>query len=648
MSDIPELSPAQQQIVSAITAMGRHTWQQHLLIEAGAGTGKTTTVVAARQALVDSGVGVLAVTFSSAGRLRFAQVHQAHFGAEVPYKSVFTFDGLAFEVLCGAEDGRSFSGDGFFTQDEIRQNAVNDSDQLVEMLGELVDELNDVWEGQIPSREMDLIALLELISNTRIANVFRDPRVYPDEDFLEEFQEREREDYIASLDLPPWFYALFTRFERLRRESRHLVGVDGAAYDLAGDPQALVRYVRAKGIKVVVVDEFHDTKALHFELIKVLISAGCRLVLMGDRHQDIFAWRGLRPFSAFEAASQIANMETLTLPRSWRYGQRIARIADHIVQILQPGTEKVTGARAQSAKLHATDDLVAWLAQSEQKGVPLAGHCAILPTAADCMALQMRLLDAGVSYQLVQRVPYFFHGQEFRLIRALAVLHSHLFGAAPAFHVNNLYALDILIDVPGLQLDREVRADLRRELGLDGATRLDGKRLLTADPAIFGFALDEVGKHMPSTLTSEQAWPQWLAHAISTLHLHAFLHQRAQHPAAGRQSGLLLEEIQRRFCVDQSPAAQLQAWDTRIERFMKRRAASSLSLTSVLHAKGHEYERVLLPVNAFGWQRHLQQPTAAGWRELYVAVTRAQAGIMLELAGGDERLGELAKAVFGG
>ncbi|MBB5191864.1 superfamily I DNA/RNA helicase [Silvimonas terrae] len=649
MSNTPKLSEAQEAILHAVADLARTDYQQHLLVEAGAGTGKTTTLVAAREQLVHAGVGVLALTFSNAGRQRFADVHLAQTGRGLPPKSVLTFDGLAFEVLCGAVEGRNYSGDGFFTREEIRQNAINESDQLLQLLSELVAELNDTWEGEIPDRESDLIDLLDLIGNARIANVFRDPRMYAEEDGLEEFQEMERTEFLASLDLPPWFYHLFSRFERLRRESRHLVGVEGAAYDLAGDPRALVRYVWANRINVIMVDEFHDTKALHFELLNVLIKAGCRLVLIGDRHQDMFAWRGLQPFSAFDSAGQLAGLNTLALPRSWRYGHRIAQMADRIVQRLQPGAARITGPRAQAGKLLAVPDLVAWLAQSAQQGVALADHCAILPTQADCMLLQLRLFDAGVPYRLVERVRHFFQGYEFRVLRALAVLYSRRFAADAPFHINSLYALDVLMNVPTLGLDKETRSDLRAELGLDGARRADGQRLLNADPYTLGLVLDKLAEFLPPVLTTAQSWPAWLALAVQHLQLHAFLYQRAQHPAAGRQSALLLDELVRRFSIDLAPAMQVQRWDDAVERFVRQRGnASGLSLTSVLHAKGHEYARVLLPMGEAGWRRHLLQPTAAGWRELYVAVTRARDGIMLETTDDNQTLAQEVHGVFGG
>lgn len=640
MSDLPSLSPEQSAIVAAV--IKRQSYAAHWLVEAGAGTGKTTVAVHARAAL--GGQGTLALTFSNAGQLRFRQVHERYFpDAALARDAVYTFDRLAYEVLCGHDQGVSYSSDGYFTPEEVRRGVVNRTGHMLELLAELVDELNDPWEGDIPAREDDLIRHLELIANVRVANVFRHPSMQAEEEFLDEDDLEQRQDYLASLDLPPWFYDLFTRFEQRRKAAYHLVGVEGAAYDLAGDPKALVRYLKARQIHTILVDEFHDTKALHFDLLRVMAGAGCRLLLIGDRHQDIFAWRGLKPFSAFEAASALPGLEVLTLTRSWRYGHRIARIAERIVQQLQPGAAVTSGARTQQAQTRNTSDLIAWLGDCRAQGVPLDTHCAILPTAADCMALQLRLLDANVPFKPVERVPYVFHGHEFRLLRGLALLYGQLFGRLPAFHVNHVYAFDLLLDVPALYLDPDLRDTLRHGLGLNSA-RVDGQRLVTGDGAIFGFAVAELVKVLPAELLQPQAWPSWLGAAIKHLQLHALLHQRAQHPAAGRQSGFLLDAIAERFGQTE-PAALLEHWDERITRFMKQRHAGALVLTSVLHAKGHEYEQVLLPCGQAGWRAHLLQPTAPRWRELYVAVTRARAGVMLEIP--TPEVAEKAIAIFG-
>ena len=641
MSDLPTLSPEQRHIVDAVTR--RQRFATHWLVEAGAGTGKTTVAVHARTAL--GGNGTLALTFSNAGQLRFRQVHERHFADALPRDAVYTFDRLAYEVLCGQDNGVSYSTDGYFTPEEVRRGSVNRTGHMLELLAELVAELNDAWEGDIPSREEDLIRHLELIANVRVANVFRHPQMQSEEEFLDDEDLEQRQDYLIALDLPPWFHDLFTRYEQRRKAAYHLVGVDGAAYDLAGDPQALLRYLKARQIHTVLVDEFHDTKALHFELLRVMAQAGCRLLMIGDRHQDIFAWRGLQPFSAFDAAASLPGLETLTLTRSWRYGHRIARVAERIVQQLQASAVVSSAARTQQAQTRVTADLVSWLGDCRAQGIPLDTHCAILPTAADCMALQLRLLDANVPFRPVERVPYVFHGHEFRLLRGLALLYGQMFGRLPAFHVNHVYAFDLLLDIPALYIEPDTRDMLRHELGLNSA-RVDGQRLVTGDAAIFGFAVAELVKELPDELRQPLAWAQWLQQAVVSLQLHALLHQRAQHPAAGKQSGLLLDAIAQRFGQTE-PAALLEHWDERIARFMKQRHAGALVLTSVLHAKGHEYEQVLLPCGEAGWRAHLTQSTAPRWRELYVAVTRAKAGLMLEIPADVQGLGARAGEIFG-
>ncbi len=195
MLDLPSLSPEQSAIVAAV--IKRQRFAAHWLVEAGAGTGKTTVAVHARAAL--GGQGTLALTFSNAGQLRFRQVHERYFAEQhLPRDAVYTFDRLAYEVLCGHDQGVSYSSDGYFTPEEVRRGAVNRTGHMLELLAELVDELNDVWEGDIPAREDDLIRHLELIANVRVANVFRHPSMQAEEEFLDEEDLEQRQDYLAS------------------------------------------------------------------------------------------------------------------------------------------------------------------------------------------------------------------------------------------------------------------------------------------------------------------------------------------------------------------------------------------------------------------------------------------------------------------
>ncbi|MFO7583029.1 UvrD-helicase domain-containing protein, partial [Guyparkeria sp.] len=62
---------------------------------------------------------------------------------------------------------------------------------------------------------------------------------------------------------------------------------------LRDDPEARERWQRR--VRYLLVDEYQDTNASQYELVRLLVGPVGRLTAVGDDHQSIYAWRGARP-----------------------------------------------------------------------------------------------------------------------------------------------------------------------------------------------------------------------------------------------------------------------------------------------------------------------------------------------------------------
>jgi superfamily I DNA/RNA helicase len=84
----------------------------------------------------------------------------------------------------------------------------------------------------------------------------------------------------------------------------------------------------------ILLDEAQDTNAA---VLSVLQKESNRVVYIGDRYQQIYSWRG-----AINAMSKVGDANFTTLTQSFRFGEPIADLANHILERFGE-TEKIKG-----------------------------------------------------------------------------------------------------------------------------------------------------------------------------------------------------------------------------------------------------------------------------------------------------------------
>ena len=85
-------------------------------------------------------------------------------------------------------------------------------------------------------------------------------------------------------------------------------------------------------IRAVFVDEFQDTDAAQVELLKAIVGPGCELVVVGDPDQSIYAFRGAQVRGILDFAEHFGTVEqpaiAMALQTCRRFGPRIRAAAD--------------------------------------------------------------------------------------------------------------------------------------------------------------------------------------------------------------------------------------------------------------------------------------------------------------------------------
>ena len=281
------------------------------LVVAGAGSGKTTTILGKILYLLQSGfvspleILVLSFTHDSATELRerFLREYYQTFAEQIllrkspsPNITIETFHSLALKLL------RSLWPDFSVTTNEI------DDKQLV---SEIAD--NVISGSDEPTMQTSIIReflnLHELDSATLslIANKFSSP------------------DY-SNLFL--------TVSEKYQRELSSLLGKHQTTF--SGLIKLAIRYLRSGQIRTqfryIIVDEYQDLSALRQEFLRLLLeSSQANLFAVGDDWQAIYGFSGSRVDFTLNFRKFWGDFSLHRISKTYRFGLTLARLSSNFI-----------------------------------------------------------------------------------------------------------------------------------------------------------------------------------------------------------------------------------------------------------------------------------------------------------------------------
>ena len=272
-----------------------------LLVLAGAGSGKTRVITAKIAHLIDrAGLPapqITAVTFTN----KAAREMKARVGALLAERGgrgprVSTFHTLGLEILRGELDAAGLRR-GFSILDE------QDVEQLLRELGG-----NDVDSTAVARARARISAW---------KNELVDP-----ETALEQ----------AVDDLAASQAALYAAYRQAL-----------AAYNAVDFDDLILRPVQLlqqqpdlrerwqNRIRYLLVDEYQDTNATQYELVRQLVGVREALTVVGDDDQSIYAWRGARPENLARLRDDFPRLEVIKLEQNYRSTGRILRCANALI-----------------------------------------------------------------------------------------------------------------------------------------------------------------------------------------------------------------------------------------------------------------------------------------------------------------------------
>lgn len=94
-------------------------------------------------------------------------------------------------------------------------------------------------------------------------------------------------------------------------------------------PECLERWQQR--IYYLLVDEYQDTNAAQYQLMKLLVKGQERLTVVGDDDQSVYAWRGARPENITLLQDDFPRLKVVKLEQNYRSSGRILKVANQLI-----------------------------------------------------------------------------------------------------------------------------------------------------------------------------------------------------------------------------------------------------------------------------------------------------------------------------
>ncbi len=308
-----------------------------LLIVAGAGTGKTSTICRRFAWLVDEGTPadqLLALTFSTHAAAEMRERLETLITSPYEELHVQTFHGFCSSLL--ADEALEAGVDPFFSP-------VTPADRLALLL-DRIDELS-LRHHEIRGNPAPLMAsFVARIDRLKDEMVSADDYVAYAEHLAEE----------AGDDAARAHAARELEFGRLYAGHDRLLGERGAldfgdlilrAFRML-HTKAHVRERTARRFAHVLVDEYQDTNFAQGMLLRLLVEEHRNVTVVGDDDQAIYRFRGASQKNLRDFEREFPDATVVRLERNYRSGKRILEAAHAVVApVADRIDKKLTGGR---------------------------------------------------------------------------------------------------------------------------------------------------------------------------------------------------------------------------------------------------------------------------------------------------------------
>ena len=356
-----------------------------LLIVAGAGTGKTRTLVYRVARLVEVGVkpeSILLLTFTRRAAASMLTRAAALADARCQRVSGGTFHSLGHSVLRKFADQAGVAKN-FTVLDQ------SDTEDLIDLLRRQI----RITKAQHFPRKRTIAAIFSMMVNKvqSLKQVLN--QTYPQ--FVDERRNLE---------------TLFKSFEDFKR-SRHMLTYDDLLVRLseALESSAEMREQLGDQYRYIMVDEYQDTNKLQAQIVKLMTARHDNVAVVGDEFQSIYSFRGASHRNMLEFPKLFPSAQIIKLEENFRSTQPILDVANAIISDVKESYKKRLYSRIDGGQppvvVSARDEneqsrfVAQRIVELREEGAPLSDIAVLFRSSSHSFDLEIELGRAGVPFR---------------------------------------------------------------------------------------------------------------------------------------------------------------------------------------------------------------------------------------------------------
>lgn len=361
------------------------TTEGPLLIVAGAGTGKTRTLVYRVARLVEVGAkpeSVLLLTFTRRAATSMLTRAAALADARCQRVSGGTFHSLGHSVL------RKFA-----EQAGVQRNFTvldqSDTEDLIDLMRRQI----KLSGGRHFPRKRTIAAIFSMMVN----------KVIPLKTVI-------NQEYPQFLDARRDLETLFKSFEEFKRAKQMLTYDDLLVrFKEALETSEEMRGALAAQYRYVMVDEYQDTNRLQAQIVKLMTTKHDNVAVVGDEFQSIYSFRGASHKNMLEFPKLFPSAQIIKLEENYRSTQPILDVANSIMEDVKESFKKRLFAKIDGGE---TPVVVAARDENEQsrfvaqridelreEGVPLSDIAVLFRSSSHSFDLEIELGKQGIPFR---------------------------------------------------------------------------------------------------------------------------------------------------------------------------------------------------------------------------------------------------------
>ncbi len=292
------------------------TTEGPLLIVAGAGTGKTRTLVYRVARLVETGArpeSVLLLTFTRRAATSMLARAAALADARCQRVSGGTFHSLGHSVLRKYPEAANVA----------RNFTVLDGSDTEDLIDLLRRQMQLTKDRRFP-RKRTICAIFSMMVN----------KVSPLADVL-------KQSYPQFVTERPALEELYNSFETFKR-TRHMLTYDDLLVRLREALEADTELCQrlSEQYRYIMVDEYQDTNKLQAQIVRLMTATHDNVAVVGDECQSIYSFRGASHKNMLEFPALFPAAQVIKLEENYRSTQPILDVANAIIADVTDGYAK--------------------------------------------------------------------------------------------------------------------------------------------------------------------------------------------------------------------------------------------------------------------------------------------------------------------